>query len=82
MTALPPDPDPRQTPGLDPGGGVEPGTTPPAAAQTSGGAEPHSPGSGRWAPSGVFTVIAVAIFVAAFLAVAVLLVLKMTGVTG
>ncbi|MBB5960261.1 hypothetical protein FHS29_006884 [Saccharothrix tamanrassetensis] len=36
MTATPPDPDPAQTPGLEPGGGVAPGDTPPDSGQTSG----------------------------------------------
>ncbi|WP_309117415.1 DUF6480 family protein [Saccharothrix sp.] len=36
MTATPPDPDPARTPGLEPGGGVAPGDTPPESAQTSG----------------------------------------------
>ncbi|TWE23426.1 DUF6480 family protein [Prauserella muralis] len=36
MTAPPPDPDPRRTPGLEEGGGVQPGDTPPDSAQTSG----------------------------------------------
>lgn len=36
MTATPPDPDPERTPGLDAGGGVEPGDTPPESGQTSG----------------------------------------------
>jgi hypothetical protein len=36
MTATPPDPDPQRTPGLEPGGGVRPGDTPPDSGQTSG----------------------------------------------
>jgi len=36
MTATPPDPDPQRTPGLEPGGGVRPGDTPPESGQTSG----------------------------------------------
>lgn len=36
MTATPPDPDPERTPGLEPGGGVRPGDTPPESGQTSG----------------------------------------------
>ncbi|HUQ55307.1 DUF6480 family protein [Lentzea sp.] len=36
MTAMPPDPDPLRTPGLEPGGGVAPGDTPPESGQTSG----------------------------------------------
>ncbi|MCR3721534.1 MULTISPECIES: DUF6480 family protein [Prauserella salsuginis group] len=36
MTAQPPDPPPEETPGLEPGGGVRPGDTPPESGQTSG----------------------------------------------
>jgi len=36
MTAIPPESDPRTTPGLEPGGGVRPGDTPPESGQTSG----------------------------------------------
>ncbi|WP_433271904.1 DUF6480 family protein [Actinosynnema sp. CS-041913] len=36
MTATPPDPDPARTPGLEPGGGVAPGDTPPESGQSSG----------------------------------------------
>ena len=31
-----PEPEPATTPGLEPGGGVDPGDTPPDAGQTSG----------------------------------------------
>ncbi|MET8997288.1 DUF6480 family protein [Amycolatopsis sp. Hca4] len=41
MTAEPPDPDPRRTPDLEPGGGVPPGSTPPDSAQTSGLSHPQ-----------------------------------------
>ncbi|MDS0135742.1 MULTISPECIES: DUF6480 family protein [unclassified Amycolatopsis] len=41
MTAPPPDPDPRRTPDLEPGGGVPPGSTPPDSAQTSGLSHPQ-----------------------------------------
>jgi len=37
MTATPPDPDPYDTPGLERGGGVNPGDTPPGSAQTPAG---------------------------------------------
>jgi Family of unknown function (DUF6480) len=36
MTAMPTDPDPENTPGLEPGNGVAPGDTPPIEASTSG----------------------------------------------
>ncbi|MBB3052402.1 hypothetical protein FHS23_003436 [Prauserella isguenensis] len=36
MTAQPPDPAPEETPGLEPGGSVRPGDTPPESGQTSG----------------------------------------------
>jgi hypothetical protein len=40
-----PDPDPSNTPGLEPGGGVAPGDTPPGESSTSGAAfqEPDLP---------------------------------------
>ncbi|MBB5800677.1 hypothetical protein F4560_000445 [Saccharothrix ecbatanensis] len=41
MTATPPDPDPARTPGLEPGGGVAPGETPPDSGQTSGLSHPQ-----------------------------------------
>jgi hypothetical protein len=41
VTAEPPDPDPRETPDLEPGGGVSPGSTPPASGQTSGLSHPQ-----------------------------------------
>jgi len=43
MTATPPDPDPARTPGLEPGGGVAPGDTPPDSGQTPGPADPPIP---------------------------------------
>jgi hypothetical protein len=36
MTAHPPDPQPESTPGLEPGGSVTPGDTPPGESSTSG----------------------------------------------
>lgn len=81
MTARPPDPDPGRTPGLDAGGGDPAGATPPAAAQTSGVAAHQPPATRRFTPGSVLTVIGVCVFVVVFLAVAVLLVMKMVGAT-
>lgn len=72
MTAQPPDPDPA--------GGLTPGTTPPAAPQTSGVAEQRPPK--QTTPGADLTVIAVCILVVAFIAVAVLLVTKIVGLGG
>lgn len=56
MTATPPDPDPARTPGLEPGGGVAPGETPPEAGQTSGLSHPQ-PMPSRRGP--IITLVAV-----------------------
>jgi hypothetical protein len=82
VTAQPPNPDPDRTPGLEPGGGVTPGTTPPAAAQTSGGAEPTPSTRGRLTPTGVITLIAVVAIFLIFLVTAVYLVMRISGTSG
>ncbi|WEV24758.1 DUF6480 family protein [Streptomyces sp. 71268] len=52
-----PDPDPRTTPGLEPGGSVPPGETPPAEGSTpdAGPEETHNPTTG-WAKAPVFLI--------------------------
>ncbi|MCV7093620.1 DUF6480 family protein [Mycobacterium kubicae] len=70
-TAQPPDPDPSRTPGLDAGGGVQPGDTPPDSGQTSGVANPHPPARRRISPLMIVSLIGLALFVALFVAVAV-----------
>jgi hypothetical protein len=77
MTAQPPDPDPARTPGLEPGGGVAPGSTPPDSAQTSGVTEPEPRPRRRLTPATVIGLIAVAALVLLFAAVAIGLLLNM-----
>lgn len=71
MTATPPDPDPARTPGLEPGGGVAPGSTPPDSAQTSGLGEPEPRPRHRITPTAVISLVAIALFVLLFVAAAV-----------
>jgi hypothetical protein len=79
MTAKPPDPDPAKTPGLEPGGSVSPGSTPPDSAQTSGLSEPEPRPRRRRTPTEIASLIAIAVFVLLFITTAVLLVLNMLG---
>ncbi|MEV0685061.1 DUF6480 family protein [Nocardia sp. NPDC050378] len=71
MTSM--DPDPRNTPDLEPGGGVPPGSTPPDSPQTSGLSAPepstrhHFPLTGIAAV--VFTLVLVAVFAAVIVGV-------------
>jgi len=75
MTDLPPDPDPAKTPGLEPGGGVAPGSTPPDSAQTSGLSEPEPIPGRRFTPTVIVSLVALAIFLLLFVVTAVFLVL-------
>ncbi|MGW5050036.1 DUF6480 family protein [Actinokineospora sp. NPDC004072] len=59
MTALPPDPDPDRTPGLEPGGGVQPGDTPPDSGSTTQGLS--KPETYRSRAGGVITLVLVVI---------------------
>jgi len=77
MTAEPPDPDPARTPGLEPGGGVAPGATPPESAQTSGLSEPEPRPRRRLTPTAIASLIAIALFVLLFAVTAVVLVVNM-----
>jgi hypothetical protein len=80
MTAIPPDPEPAQTPDLEAGGGVTPGATPPDSDQMSGIGKVEENPRHRITPGSVTTVVAVAVFALIFVAVAVGLILNMTGV--
>lgn len=62
MTSPSTDPQPEQTPGLEPGGSVTPGDTPPAEASTSGAVrnQPDLPSQGtNKAVYGVIIAVAV-----------------------
>ncbi|RVW09268.1 hypothetical protein EGT67_13540 [Prescottella agglutinans] len=75
-----PDPDPRNTPDLEPGGGVPTGSTPPASGGTHRVSE-HEPDTRDHFPAtGVATIVVVAAIVVVFLVVVVGLILMATGV--
>ncbi|MGV9866389.1 DUF6480 family protein [Rhodococcus koreensis] len=80
MTAQPPDPDPANTPDLEPGGGVPPGSTPPDSAQTSGLSADEPRTSWSFPPTGIATMVVIGVMVVVFVAIAVLLVLDIVGV--
>lgn len=75
---LPPDPEPPQVPGLEAGGGVAPGDTPPDAGSTSVGEEPGPvPTGSRFTMGSVLSIVLVVIFALAFIAVAVGVLIQM-----
>lgn len=61
-----PDPDPRVTPGLEPGGGVPPGETPPGESSTGTGAGPHRPLKRGSARGPLAIIVALAVICALF----------------
>gem|GEM_PF-6179095 len=69
--------DPERTPGLEGATGVEPGSTPPEAAQTSGVSENEPRTSWHFPPTGVATIAGVIVLVGIFLVVAVALIVLM-----
>lgn len=79
MTAVPPDPDPRRVPGLEPGGSVAPGDTPPDSAQTSGLGEPEPRPRHKLTPTAVVSMITLAVFIAVFAAAAIFLLIDMSN---
>jgi hypothetical protein len=68
MTQLPPDPDPADTPGLEPGGGVQPGDTPPDSGSTTVGLSHHERDtSDAWGPVSIAIVLVVAVMIGGFM---------------
>jgi hypothetical protein len=67
MTHINPDPEPERSTGLEPGGGVPPGETPPAESSLpeAGPRETHNPTKG-WAKGPLSLIIVLAVLVAAF----------------
>ncbi|PRH79831.1 hypothetical protein C6N75_07455 [Streptomyces solincola] len=77
MSHVNPDPEPERTTGLEAGGGVPPGETPPAESSLpeAGPYETHNPPTG-WAKAPLIIILGLAALVAAFFLVyAVLLLL-------
>lgn len=73
MTALPPDPDPRDTPGTERAGSVSPGDTPPDSAQTRASANPDPAAGHNLTPRAIVTFVVVGLFVLLFVATGVYL---------
>jgi hypothetical protein len=67
MSHTNPDPEPERTTGLEPGGGVPPGETPPAESSMpeAGPQETHNPTKG-WAKAPLTLILGLAILIAAF----------------
>jgi hypothetical protein len=67
MSHISPDPEPERTPGLEPGGGVPPGETPPAESSMpeAGPQETHNPPKG-WAKAPLTLIIVLVALIAAF----------------
>jgi hypothetical protein len=67
MTYINPDPEPERSTGLEPGGGVPPGETPPAESSMpeAGPRETHNPTKG-WAKGPLTLIMLLVVLVAAF----------------
>lgn len=71
--------DPEDNPQLEGAYGVEPGSTPPEAAQTSGLSDDEPRTSQRFPPTGIVTVIASLLVVIVFIAAAVAIILQISS---
>ncbi|MEU6812835.1 DUF6480 family protein [Streptomyces sp. NPDC046831] len=65
MSYVNPDPDPERTPGLEPGGGVPPGETPPAESSMPEAGPSEKPTKG-WAKAPLALILCLVVLVAAF----------------
>ncbi|MEW2253126.1 DUF6480 family protein [Streptomyces sp. NPDC058733] len=67
MSFTNPDPEPERTTGLEPGGGVPPGETPPAESSLpeAGPREVHNPTKG-WGKAPLTVILVLVVLVAAF----------------
>jgi hypothetical protein len=77
MTHISPDPEPERSTGLEPGGGVPPGETPPAESSMpeAGPQETHNPTKG-WAKAPLALILLLVVLIAVgFLAFAIVLML-------
>ena len=78
-TALPPDPDPRDTTDLSDGGSVQPGDTPPDSGSLSASANQNPLPKHRFTPMAIAGIICAAILAVLFLTVAVVYGLQVFG---
>ena len=77
MTALPPDPDPMDTPSEERAGGVPPGEISPQSAQTSATKNPDPTAGKNVNPRAAIGIAAVALFAVVFAVVAIVLIIQL-----
>ncbi|KMO75931.1 DUF6480 family protein [Mycolicibacterium obuense] len=77
MTALPPDPDPMDTPSEERAGGVPPGEISPQSAQTSATKNPDPTAGKNVNPRAAIGIAAIALFAVVFAVVAIVLIIQL-----
>ena len=77
MTALPPDPDPMDTPSEERAGGVPPGEISPQSAQTSATKNPDPTAGKNVNPRAASGIAAIALFAVVFAVVAIVLIIQL-----